>query len=329
MGLEELGQKVRERLKGENCLIVTDRNVAKFHLSACRNSLENAGIHTDVFTVEAGEASKSGKVWLELLNYMADIPLTRSDFIVALGGGVVGDLAGFASATYLRGIDIVQVPTTLLAAVDSSVGGKTAINLDAGKNLAGAFHQPVLVLQDSSLLKTLPEDIFRDGMAEVIKYGIIKDRELFVKLKNPQWTTENIDNVISRCMEIKKSFVEEDEFDNGIRQLLNYGHTVGHAVEKATDFEVSHGSAVAKGMLRIAEISAVQGWCNSEVVEEIRNMLEIYGFNTKIEQSNETLYKMMLSDKKRKGNIINLVIPEEIGKCSLKKVTTEKLGEIL
>lgn len=329
MGLDNLGSMIAEKLKGNCCVIVTDSNVAELYLSDCKQSIEKNGINTETFIIEAGEKSKNGKVWLELLNFMASIPLTRSDFVVALGGGVVGDLAGFAAATYLRGIEIVQVPTTLLAAVDSSVGGKTAINLDAGKNLAGAFHQPALVLQDSTFLKTLPENVYKDGMAEVIKYGIIKDKNLFMKLKNPEWTRKNIDYVISECVKIKTSFVSEDAFDQGIRQMLNFGHTIGHAIEKATDYEVSHGSAVARGMLRIAEISKAQGWCSEETVKEIENILGIYGFDVKIEQDKETLYSMMLSDKKRKGNLINLVIPEEIGKCSLKKITTDKLGEIL
>lgn len=329
MGLDNLGTIVKERLKGTSAVIVTDENVAPLYLERCRNSLLKENIRVSEFIVPAGEESKSGKVWLELLNFMAEKQLTRTDFAVALGGGVVGDLTGFAAATYLRGIDVVQIPTTLLAAVDSSVGGKTAINLDAGKNLAGAFHQPVIVLQDSSLLETLPEDIRRDGMAEVIKYGIIKNRELFNNLKDPVWTNDNIEYVIESCVAAKKEFVEEDEFDKGIRQMLNFGHTIGHAVEKASGYEVSHGSAVAKGMAAISRISASRGWCSRETAEEIENILLTYGFDLEIKYDRETLISMMLSDKKRKGDFIDMVVSSEIGKCELVRITTGELGELL
>ena len=329
MGLDNLGKIVKEKLKGRSAVIVTDENVAPLYLERCTKSLTEEDIRVSHFIVPAGEESKSGKVWLELLNFMAEEQITRTDFVVALGGGVVGDLAGFAAATYLRGIEVVQIPTTLLAAVDSSVGGKTAINLNAGKNLAGAFHQPVIVLQDSSLLNTLSEDIWRDGMAEVIKYGIIKDRELFNSLKDPLWTKENIDYVIERCVNAKKEFVEEDEFDRGIRQMLNFGHTIGHAVEKAGEYEVSHGCAVAKGMAAISRISASKGWCTMETAEEIENILLAYGFDLEIKYNKDTLIGMMLSDKKRKGECIDIVVSPEIGKCRLMRITTEELGDFL
>ena len=329
MELDCAGKLIKTTLKGGKCIIVTDKNVAGFYLERCRRMLEKESITTSSFIIEPGEESKSGRVWLELVNYMAEEHLTRTDFVVALGGGVVGDLAGFAAATYLRGIDVVQIPTTLLAAVDSSVGGKTAINLDSGKNLAGAFHQPVMVIQDSRLLNTLPEEIFRDGMAEVIKYGIIRDKNLFYHLKDRAWVRTHIDDVIHRCVEIKKEFVKSDEFDRGIRQMLNFGHTIGHAVEKAADYKISHGSAVAKGMNRISEISYNQGWCSRSDYEEIRDILLSYGFNLEIKTESDILYDMMLSDKKRKGDNVDLVISPELGRCALKRVTTEELGELL
>ncbi len=329
MRLEELGKAASFVVKGKSAVIVTDKNVEKLYLERCTETLEKEGFKINTFVVEPGEESKSGKTYLELLNFLAEIPLTRTDFLVALGGGVVGDLAGFAAATYLRGIDVIQVPTTLLAAVDSSIGGKTAINLEAGKNLAGAFHQPVLVWQDSSLLDSLSEEIFKDGMAEVIKYGVLQDQELFCALKDPEWTKENIDKVIEKCVSIKKSYVEEDEFDKGKRQLLNLGHTIGHAMEKATDYGVSHGSAVAKGMLSIARISRKQGWCDERTENEIKEILERYKFDVEITQAPEVLYDMMLSDKKRKGSDIDLVVPYEIGKCALKRISIEELKELL
>lgn len=329
MELENIGREVVNTVKGKRTVIVTDKNVEKLYLEKCKKSLEDAGIETNVFVVEPGEESKSAETYIELINFLAEIPLTRTDFLVALGGGVVGDLTGFAAATYLRGIEVVQVPTTVLAAVDSSVGGKTAINLKAGKNLVGAFHQPVLVVQDCSTLDTLPKDIYRDGMAEVIKYGIIEDEKLFEYLKDKDKTEENISVVVDKCVEIKKIFVEEDEFDKGIRQLLNFGHTIGHAIEKASDFEISHGNAVAKGMHLITKISAEKGWCDASVSKEVDDILTTYGFELTVPYEKEILIDTMLSDKKRKGDYIDLVIPERIGKCVLKRVTTTELKELL
>ena len=329
MELENLGEEVVKKVKGKRTVIVTDKNVEKLYLEKCKKSLEDAGITTDVFVVEPGEESKSADTYIELINFLAEVPLTRTDFIVALGGGVVGDLAGFVAATYLRGIEVVQVPTTVLAAVDSSVGGKTAINLKAGKNLAGAFHQPVLVVQDCNTFNTLPEDIYRDGMAEVIKYGVIEDAKLFEFLKDKDKTEENISRVVDKCVEIKKRFVEEDEFDRGIRQLLNFGHTIGHAIEKASGFEISHGNAVAKGMHLITKISADKGWCAIEVSKELDEILTTYGFDFTVPYEKDVLIDTMLSDKKRKGNYIDLVVPKKIGKCVLKRVTTDELKELL
>ena len=329
MELCNLGQEILKKVKGRSTVVVTDKNVEKHYLNICVNSLEEAGIKVKTFVVEPGEESKSGEIYLELINFLARIPLTRTDFLVALGGGVVGDLTGFAAATYLRGIDVVQVPTTVLAAVDSSVGGKTAINLEAGKNLAGAFHQPVLVACDTSTFNTLPEDIYRDGMAEVIKYGVIKDEKLFERLKDKKKSEEDIEGIVERCVEIKKEYVLEDEFDTGVRQFLNFGHTIGHAVEKASNYTISHGSAVAKGMSMIAKISCIKGWCDKKVSEEIDSILTTYGFDLTVPFEKGELIETMLSDKKRKGDFIDLVIPNEIGKCELKRITVKELKELL
>lgn len=329
MQLEKLGSEVKKIVSGNSLMVVTDKNVEKLYLSHCESSLLAAGFDVSHFVIEPGEDSKSGAVYLELLGALAEIPLTRADAIVALGGGVVGDLAGFAAATYLRGIKVIQVPTTLLAAVDSSVGGKTAINLPAGKNLAGAFHQPALVWCDPKLLKTLSEEVWQDGMAEVIKYGVLADRKLFGQLRDPAWTKKNIKEVIDCCVAIKRRYVEEDEHDMGIRQQLNLGHTIGHAIEKASRYEVSHGKAVAKGMAYMADIAAGQGWCSKDTAAEIREILEIYGFDLKIKESKAELYDIMKADKKRKGGYIDIVVPVTIGKCRLERINTEKLGEIL
>lgn len=329
MQYESIGEAARNIVSGNTIVVVTDENVKPLYLDRYMQSLKAAGFDVYSFTIAPGEESKSGKVYLELLNYLAEIPLTRADALVALGGGVVGDLTGFAAATYLRGIKVIQVPTTLLAVVDSSIGGKTAINLEAGKNLAGAFHQPALIWRDVSALDTLPEEEYLNGMAEVVKYGVIADAELWKILFNYVNVKNEMPVVIQKCVDIKTRIVHDDEFDTGVRQLLNFGHTIGHAIEKASNFEISHGFAVAKGMAEIARISAEQGWCSKECADEIRQLLENYGFNLSIDYSKEELYDIMLSDKKRKGGVIDLVVPERIGKCRLERVTTQQLKEIL
>lgn len=330
MQLEKLGQEARNIITGKDLVIVTDKNVEPLYLDRCKKSLEDAGFAVNTFVVPQGENSKSGATYLELVNFLAEISLTRADALVALGGGVVGDLTGFAAATYLRGIKVIQVPTTLLAAVDSSVGGKTAINLPAGKNLVGAFHQPALICCDTNTLKTLPKSIFRDGMAEVIKYGVIADAQLFHQLKDPKGSTDSIEDIIQRCVSIKNNFVKQDEHDNGMRQILNFGHTIGHAIEGASNYLVSHGTAVAMGMAHMADISARQGWCNQECADEIKKVIMAYEFDIKDSTySKEVLFDIIRSDKKRKGNVIDIVVPEEIGKCRLQRVTMEELEKIL
>ena len=253
--------------------------------------------------------------------------MTRTDVIVALGGGVVGDLAGFAAATYMRGIPYIQVPTTLLAAVDSSVGGKTAIDLDAGKNLVGVFYQPKLVLCDYTVLEALPPRIFVEGCAEVIKYGMIADKELFYMMGNE--SQSDLEEVVSRCVEIKSDIVREDEFENGTRKMLNFGHTVGHAVEKLSNYNISHGKAVAIGMA-IETMAAVRmGKCGINCYRELVDLLHKYGLPYTTRYSADDLSKVALSDKKRSGGKITLIVPEEIGICSLLDVEVNELKNII
>ena len=327
--LDELGMQAAKVLKGRSVVVVSDSNVAPLYLGRAVQSLKAQGFQVGTFSFPAGEESKNGRTYLTLLNTLAEKRLTRADALVALGGGVVGDLTGFAAATYLRGIKVIQVPTTVLAVVDSSIGGKTAINLPAGKNLAGAFHQPALIWRDVTMLESLPADTYLNGMAEVIKYGVLADADLWSLLLNYANVQNNMPEIIDRCVSIKNRIVAEDEFDTGTRQLLNFGHTIGHAIERASDFAVSHGFAVAKGMAAIADISARQGWCSRECAQEIIQLLENYGFDLSIDYSMDKLYNIMLSDKKRKGGVIDLVVPERIGKCVLKRLTTEELKGIL
>ncbi len=308
--LPTLGAEAKKLEKAKNICIVSETNVWPLYGAIAQDSLEQAGFDVVSFVFPAGEASKNGLTWLELLNFLAENKLTRSDLIVALGGGVVGDLAGFAAASYLRGIRFIQVPTTLLAAVDSSVGGKTAIDLSAGKNLAGAFCQPSLVLCDTDTLNTLSEDIFRDGCAEVIKYGILYDPSLFAHLEERGLDFDR-EAVITRCVELKRDVVMEDEFDTGARMKLNLGHTIGHGVEAKSHFEISHGKAVAIGTAIVSRAS------NCRDTDRILSILRKFGLPTATEYSAEDLYAYSLSDKKRSGGTVSLIIPEEIGLCSI------------
>ena len=304
-----LGENIPARAK--KVCIVSETNVWPLHGDAAVKSIEAAGFDVTSFVFPAGEESKCGATYLELVNFLAESRLTRTDCLVALGGGVVGDLTGFAAATFLRGIPFIQVPTTLLAAVDSSVGGKTAIDLPAGKNLCGAFYQPSLVLCDTDTLKTLPEDIFRDGCAEVIKYGVLYDPALFATLQE-QGMDFDREAVITRCVELKRDVVAEDEFDTGARMKLNLGHTIGHGVEALSHFQLSHGKSVAIGMAIVARSA-----CDSATRDAILNILNRFGLPVDTTSAAEELYTCALSDKKRAGGTVSLIIPKAIGDCAI------------
>ena len=320
--LSTLGQQTKALGKGRKVCIVSESTVWPLYGTAAVESLLGAGFEVVSFTFPAGEESKNGLTFLNLLNFLAESRLTRSDLIVALGGGVVGDLAGFSAASYLRGIRFIQVPTTLLAAVDSSVGGKTAIDLPAGKNLAGAFYQPSLVLCDTDVLNTLPGDIFRDGCAEVIKYGILYDPELFAHLEEKGLSFDR-EAVITRCVELKRDVVMEDEFDTGARMKLNLGHTIGHGVEAKSHFGISHGKAVAIGMAIVSRASRCAD------TGRILDILEKFGLPTRTEYAVDELYAYTLSDKKRSGGTVNLIIPRSIGDCAIVPTPVESLKSFI
>ncbi len=304
-------------------LLLTDDTVEGLYADGVTASLLGAGFTVVRHVIPHGEASKSAASLIALLEKMATEHLTRSDLLVALGGGVVGDLGGFASAVYQRGIPFVQIPTTLLAMVDASVGGKTAIDLEAGKNLAGAFHQPSLVICDAECLHTLPPEIFSDGMAEVIKYAFISDRVLFDALLGD--TTSNMEEIIRLCVEDKRALVEADETDKGARQLLNLGHTVGHAIEACSNFSISHGSAVAMGMVIITRAAVNRGICGAETLTALIALLEKYGLPTECPFTTEQLYAVALSDKKRAGGTITLVVPYGVADSRLVTVPVDAL----
>lgn len=320
--LATIGQEVDALGKIQKVCIVSDSNVFPLYGFQVSESIKKAGFEVHSFVFTAGEHMKNGSTYLALLNDLAKMQLTRSDLIIALGGGVVGDLAGFAAATYLRGIRCIQVPTTLLAAVDSSVGGKTAIDLPAGKNLAGTFFQPSLVLCDTDTLTSLPDTIFRDGCAEVIKYSILYDEELFRVLETDGMAFDR-EFVIQRCVELKRDAVVADEFDTGLRMKLNLGHTIGHGVEAKSNFTVSHGQAVAIGT---AIVSRASGCPDSE---RILALLEKFTLPTSTEYSAADLYQYTLSDKKRSGGTVNLILPERIGCCSIVPTSVEQLQSFI
>ena len=312
--LGSIGTRAAAMKKVKKVCIVSDTNVWPLYGDTVRSSITDAGLEAVPFVFPAGEESKSAATYLELLNCLAENHLTRTDLIVALGGGVVGDLAGFAAATYLRGISFIQVPTTLLAAVDSSVGGKTAIDLPAGKNLVGAFWQPSLVLCDTDCLNTLPEDIFRDGCAEVIKYAVLYDNHLFRCLAHTGLDFDR-ETVITRCVELKRDVVAQDEFDTGMRMKLNLGHTFGHGVEARSNFEISHGKAVAIGMAIVARAGFAKGICSKEARDEILTVLDRFKLPSSCEFSAEQLFTAALSDKKRSGGTVSLIVPRSIADC--------------
>ena len=326
--LQTAGAEISARIKPGIAAIVSDSNVAPLYEGILRKSLESVGFSVISYVFPAGETGKNGENYLSLLNFLAQNHVTRSDCLIALGGGVVGDLTGFAAASYLRGIAFVQVPTTLLAAVDSSVGGKTAINLEKGKNLVGAFYQPRLVLCDIDTLNTLPEDIFRDGCAEVIKYGILYDEQLFAYL---QETGLNFDreSVISRCVELKRDVVAEDEFDTGARMKLNLGHTIGHSVETQSHFNISHGKSVSIGMAIVSRAGASYGFCDPATRDSIIHILEKFQLPVSCSYSAESLFHAALSDKKRMGSKVNLIIPERIGFCRIVPTPVEALQSFI
>lgn len=316
--IDNIGNYIKEILNPIKTVIITDDIVDSFYSKTVESSLNSCGFEVLKYVIVNGEKSKNGQNFLKICDFLAENHITKSDLIIALGGGVVGDLAGFVSASYLRGIKFIQVPTTLLAAVDSSVGGKTAIDIESGKNLVGAFYQPKLVLCDYSTLSTLKPEIFTDGCAEVIKYAVIGNKKLFNHLLE-RGKDFDLEYVISECIKMKRDIVEKDEFDSGERQKLNLGHTIGHSVELCSNFKISHGSAVAIGLAIIARASGKKGLCSKDCAEKIVEILKKFGLPTDTGYTADELQKPALSDKKRSGNSLNLVIPYDIGDSRILK----------
>ena len=306
--------------KNKRLVVITDENLFKIYGTLLEG--------LDVFVIEAGEVSKCMEVYSEIQKYLIEKNLTRSDSIVAFGGGVVGDLAGFVAATYMRGIGFVQIPTTLLAMVDSSVGGKVAINHGTGKNIIGSFYQPDAVYMDTALLDTLPEEEFSCGMAEVIKYGLIWDALLFDKLRNPKLVKEHIVDVISRCCEIKAEIVSRDEEDRDLRQILNFGHTLGHAIESYYHYrDYKHGQGVAIGMAVKSKMALETGKITKTEYEDIIKVLKLYNLPLEVVKAEDwnAIIKDMIYDKKAEGSRFKLIQLDAVGNVKIEAYDFETL----
>ena len=302
-------------------VVVTDSNVDRFYGDKFVRSLEGEYARVERIVFPAGEKSKTLETYAELVRGFAALELTRTDVVYALGGGVVGDLAGFAAATYMRGIDFIQVPTTLLAMVDSSIGGKTGVDIPEGKNLVGAFHLPKRIIRDVKFLGTLPEKELKNGLAEMIKTAVLFDEEMFAALRDlaakgaQGERREDLEEWVERCAAWKQKIVDEDFKEGGKRKLLNLGHTFGHAIEKVSDFAIPHGEAVAIGMRIVGRD-----------VPEIGKILDAYGYPKYDGFDNAKILEAIRGDKKRSGDTITLIVPRKIGECELVETPMSELG---
>ena len=326
--LSKLGEELKKIYFGEKIFIITDENVDKYYGDKVKDELDKAGYKTRKMVLTPGEETKSFSTLPSIYNELLDFKLTRKELIITLGGGVIGDLGGFAASTFLRGVSFVQIPTSLLAQVDSSVGGKVAVDLEKGKNLVGSFYQPKAVFIDPDVLNTLPEKFYKDGMAEVIKYGCIKDIDFFYMLKSLKSREEvmsNIEDILYKCCYIKKSVVERDEKDLGERMLLNFGHTLGHAIEKYYNFTgYSHGEAVAIGMYNISLKSEDEGITEKSVSEEIKEILINYDLPYEVDiKDNNKIIDTISLDKKNIGNVLKVILLKSIGESIIYDTTSD------
>lgn len=325
--LADVGQIIKHIDNYPKVAIITDDIVGALYGKDLTKNLNDEGIDVHSFVFPNGERSKNIEVLGEIYSFLIRQQISRSDLIIAIGGGVVGDLAGFAAASYLWGLDYIQIPTTLIAQTDSSVGGKTAVNLKHGKNLMGLFYQPRLVICDVSLLKE--PFLIREGISEVIKYALLADRELFELLERGE-LNERLEEVVARCVKIKGIFVSQDERDQGKRKLLNLGHTIGHGIEKNSGYKVPHGIAVGIGMAIMLSACVNNGLLDKKVYERYLRLLKKFDLPTSYKDTSlEELTKEAISDKKRSGNDINIVICKDIGNCEVKKIRMDELFHFL
>lgn len=326
--IKDIPRRIRKIFNGEKIFIITDKNVDKYYGDIVLNSLKKDGFNVAKYCIEPGEESKSFDTLLEIYDKLLDFKLTRKDLIITLGGGVIGDLGGFVAATFLRGVSFVQIPTSLLAQVDSSVGGKVAVDLPRGKNLVGSFYQPKGVLIDPNVLETLDEKFYKDGMGEVIKYGCIKDKALFNllnTLNSRDEVMEHVEDIIYTCCNIKREIVERDEKDTGDRMILNFGHTLGHAIEKYFGFsKFTHGEGVAIGMYLITKLCEEKGLVKEKYSEDIKEILVRYGLPFEVDlKDRDTIIEAISLDKKNMGSRLKVIIMQEIGNAKIYDTTVE------
>lgn len=329
---KSFGLEIRKVYNKSKIAVITDQNLYNLYKIPLIDILEKENFKIDFIVVDPGENSKSLSSLEYVYSKLISCNITRSDLIIAFGGGVVGDLAGFASATYLRGINYIQIPTSFLAQIDSSVGGKVAVNLKEGKNLVGSFYHPLRVLIDPDLLSSLPDKYFKDGLGEVIKYACIKDSTLFNLLMNFDNTQlfNYIEQLICTCCNIKKHLVEKDEKDKGPRMLLNFGHTIGHSIEKYMNFEITHGEAVCLGMLFITKNSEKLGLTEKGTYEKIKNMLEHFHIDYNLQFINLNTLKSYTSyDKKNQSGEISLILLHNIGKAFIHKIPITEIDKYI
>lgn len=330
--LNQCGKFISEVVNTKYAALITDDIVDSLYSETVIKSLNEYGFTVKKYVFENGEKSKCTQNLNNIYNFLADNNITRTDCVIALGGGVVGDITGYAAATFLRGLPYIQIPTTLLAQIDSSVGGKTAINLPCGKNLVGAFKQPKLVLCDPCTLKTLSDKIVSDGMAEAIKYGMIRSRELFdiIASHNLSNYFEQIDDIIYRCVSIKSNIVENDEFDKGERMLLNFGHTLGHAVESYYNYSTyTHGSAVAIGMNIITSQAVRHDMCDELISDVLKKVLTAYNLPLTSDADIKDLIALCSNDKKCESKSINVIICSDIGISYINKISFEEFSAFI
>lgn len=326
--IKDVSKSVRKVFNGEKIFIITDKNVDKFYGDIVLNSLKKDGFNVAKYAVEPGEGSKSFKTLPLIYDKLLDFKLTRKDLIITLGGGVVGDLGGFVSATFLRGVSFIQIPTSLLSQVDSSVGGKVGVDLDRGKNLVGSFYQPKRVLIDPNVLNTLEDKFYKDGMGEVIKYGFIKDKNLYIllnSLNSREEVMDHIEDIIYTCCNIKREIVEKDEKDLGERMVLNFGHTLGHAIEKHYGFsKFTHGEGVSIGMYLITRLAEKKGLTKENLSDKIKEILIRYGLPYNVEINDmEDIIETISLDKKNMGSTLKIIIIKEIGNAKIYNTTVD------
>ncbi|HHZ02254.1 MAG TPA: 3-dehydroquinate synthase [Tissierellia bacterium] len=331
--IKNLGSEINTFYNNKKISIITDETVYSLYGKIVKESLKEYNYEVQFIAVKPGERSKSLETLKNVYEKFIEFNLTRGDLIIALGGGVVGDLAGFAASTYLRGVDYVQVPTTLLSQIDSSIGGKVAVNLQQGKNLIGSFYHPKRVFIDPEVLHTLPEKFIKDGLGEVIKYACIKDIDLYNRLysiKSKEELFSNLEKIIYTCCNIKKEVVEKDERDKGERMLLNFGHTLGHAIEKHFNYKYSHGQAVALGMYHITKKSEAIGYSESGTAEKIKNILINFNIQYKLPNLNmDKIKDIILLDKKNISGKINLILLRKIGQGFIERIPLENIDKFL